>query len=341
MSNNKNYNLDVSRTAANGWDEFILSGEAEPLHMYHTTRWAIRLNELLAYEPIYFVLKREGVPCLAMVGFVDRGLILVPGDHVKNIARKMRTLAYRCGVMKKPLIWFGQPIQFAAADDEAYDQLAQRLIDYLRDNRLALGRGEWPVTKSASLPEEWEVKKWATYKVDLKPSEDEIFQAFKSSAKKEIRKAANRGLTVRKVNNLDELAEYYRFAEECSKRYNKKLFGFADFRTMWVHLRRGGYFETFVASYKGEMVAGLSVWGDKYNLMEIGSFQSEDCYRLKLGGADVVKWAAIQWGKSVAALQFDLAGVNPSPSDSKEAGIKSFKEKWSSDLREYLIIKER
>lgn len=333
------FTLEASPSAITGWNEFIFTGNAEPLHLYHTTSWAARLVELLAYEPIYFVLKRNGAPCIALVGFIDRGINLIPGDHCKNFLRRLRAIAYGIGILRRPVIWFGQPIRFADSDNIVYVHLGEKLQEHFDANRLVLGRGEWPSTQSIALPKKWKSKNWATYKIDLSPTSDEIFQKFKSSAKKEIRKATARGVVVRQIENLKELAEYYSFAEECSKRYNKALFGFNDFRTMWVYLRQGGHFETFVARYEGKIIAGLSVWADKYNSLEIGSFQSEDCYRLKLGGADAVKWAAIQWTKSAGMKQFDLAGVNPSPSDPKEAGIRSFKEKWSSDLHKYLIIK--
>jgi hypothetical protein len=339
MNINSDYKLEISRSAVTEWDDFIFTGKAEPLHLYHTTSWAGRIVELLKFEAIYFVLIRDGIPCFALIGFIDKGINLIPREYAKNILRLIRRIAYKFSIFRRPVSWFGQPIRFVDTDTTDYSQLGKKLQDYFDANHLMLGRGEWPIEQSAALPDKWIPKQWATYKINLQQNLDEIFQTFRSSAKKEIRKARTRGVTLRQVENLEELEEYYDFAKDCAKRYKKNLMGFDDFRTMWVYLRRGGHFETFVARYEGKIIAGLSVWADKYNSIEIGSFQSEDCYRLKLGGADAVKWAAIQWAKSAGLKQFDLAGVNPSPSDPKEAGIRSFKEKWSSDLHKYLIIK--
>jgi hypothetical protein len=240
------------------------------------------------------------------------------------------------------LIWYGQPVLSAAlpACDEgkALESLARTLNELRHTLRLGISAGQWPLDQAAALPQGWAMRTWGTFRVDLRPGADVLFEKFKQSARKGIRRAVRDNIVVRKINTLDQLREYYIFVEECSKRYGKHVYGFDDFGTMWKYLRTVGIFETFVAEHDGKMIAGLSVWGSNGKFCEIGSFQSQDAYERKLFGPDLLKWTIIQWACEQGHISFDLGGVNPKPVDEKELNIRRFKEKWGGEYSEHLIV---
>lgn len=331
------YETEVLRVPPSWWDREISSGRCESLCLYQTTSWALRLNQLLGHEPQYIVVSDKAVPLAMIVIFVARA---ARGDGFQG---GLRHFAGKIGLRpSSSLIWYGQPVLSEAlpvGDERNVLVSLARALDVLRRTlRLRISAGQWPLDQAAALPPDWTMRTWGTFRVDLRSGTGILFEKFKQSARKGIRRAVRDNIVVRRIETLDELREYYVFVEECSERYGKKVHGFDDFGTMWKYLRGYGTFETFVAEHDGKMIAGLSVWGSNGNLCEIGSFQSQDAFERKLFGPDLLKWTIMQWACEQGHVSFDLGGVNPKPVDEKELNIRRFKEKWGGEYSEYLIV---
>lgn len=239
---------------------------------------------------------------------------------------------------KRTFAWNGQPIYQVGTTQDTYRFLAQSLNELMKKERMQISAGQWPLALQRLLPESWTVRTWATLKLDLTQDLDTLWKNFKPAARNKIIKSENAGIYVRQIQSLEELSSYYGFVEKCAGRYNKILYGFEDFSTMWKHFREWGVFETFVAYFEEKPIAGLSVWGTKQEIGELGSFQSEESYQNKWGGGDLIKWKVIQWAHHAGIGSFDLAGVNPAPATQKEIGIRKFKEKWAGSEFQYLIL---
>src|SRR5207248_6271924 len=222
------YEIGISEAPPPWWDQAICSGRCGDLCLYQTTSWAMRLHELLGYEPRYLVVSGNAAPLAMIVIFVARG---VSGDGFRG---GLRHLAGKLGLRpNRFLVWHGQPVLSAALsvrDEREVMEAFARAVDELRRTlRLGIGAGQWPLDHAAALPSRWGARRWGTFRVDLRPGADVLFEKFKQSARKGIRRAVRDNIVVRKINTLDELREYYVFVEECSKRYGKKVYGFDDF----------------------------------------------------------------------------------------------------------------
>jgi len=146
------------------------------------------------------------------------------------------------------------------------------------------------------------------------------------------------GITVERISTPADLRSYYSFAKCCSRRYGTNDLLFEAFEIPWRCLRPTGIFETFLACYQNAPIAGLSVWGYGDQVMEIGSYQSQEGYQRKLQGPDLIKWEIIKWAKEQGVLEYDLAGVNPIAVTHKDRGIRQFKEKWGGRAMTYLMV---
>lgn len=235
------------------------------------------------------------------------------------------------------LLWNGEPVMTGPATAEHYRQLSVHLEQEAQQRWLHVAAGAWPAVHENVLAKSWQYKRWGTIQVDLTQTKDALLAATKGSARKALRRAERDGISVRRISSLEELRDYYDFACRCAKRYNKRMYGFEDYQSLWQHIRPRAYFETFVAEHDGEMIAGLSTWGQGDSIGELGSFQSERSFKKKLYGSDLLKWMVFQWGKEKGLRMFDLAGVNPSP-EGKDVGIRQFKEKWGGTYYEYLVV---
>lgn len=319
--------------APDDWDESVRRGECLTLLLYHTTHWARRQRRLLGYRPVYFSIDSPGGPVLRLLGFA-----CVPWRAV-GIGAAARE-AVHCGRRRAlgTLRWYGLPVATAPADTAAYAALANVVQSFAAKRWLAPSGGNWPLEVAEAATALWPCHPWATLIVPLGPSLEAMEANLRRSARKAIRRARRDGLTVRRVQTIDQLRDYYSFAEECSRRYRKRMYGFRDFESMWCDIRPHGVFETFVAEKDDQMIAGLSIWGFGSSVGELGSFQSERSFQEKLFGPDLVKWEALRWGHAAGLTRFDLAGVNPDPATDKEAQIRQFKEKWGGEYVEYLAV---
>ena len=306
--------------------------------IFQTTFWADRLTELRDCAPYFITVSEdERRPILKLLGFdVRSDKIRQENEHLFSRLKSSAPSIRR----PRRFQWFGEPALINSdAGDEAYRFVFAALEDFCRTKGInAVGPSEIPAFANASLPDRWQKTEWATLIVDLHQSEQALWNNLKKSARKAIRDAQQNGLTVRRINSLEDLRVYYDFACECARRYGKKMYGFLDFETMWRHFRTKAVFETFVAEKSNVPIAGLSVWGYNGIIAELGSFQSERGFAEKLYGSDLIKWEVLRWGSEQGYRAFDLAGISPEPQDAKERGIRQFKEKWGGQLKTYYAV---
>lgn len=328
------FSVKIHYQAPEKWDEKLMEGNSGSIHLFHSTLWADRLVKLLNYKPIFFIISENEKLCFILLGFVEPCAKMLSKENIKKGLHSPFSMLVR----RRSFIWHGQPVSFYSDSQEAYTFLAKVIDNFLSGEKLSLGHGEWPILHENVLPAKWNKKLWATLKVDLTRDIDEIFASFKSSARKEIRKSESKGVLIKKIQTHEELVKYLDFIVECAKRYKKSV-NKIDYNLCWEMLRRNGYyFETFVSTYKNNFIAGLTVWGSKKGIQEIGSFQSEYSYSEKISGPDLIKWEIIKWAKRENIQIFDLAGVNPNPTNEKELNIRKFKEKWGGQYNEYINL---
>ncbi len=313
------------------WNARIAGATGESFALYHTTHWADRLADLLGFRPRYFQLCEDGQPRIALVGFTG----WPEGGWRPQLRYALRLLTRG----RRGFWWYGQPVVWGDPEPALVQHFVTSLKSYLEDHRLHFQSGQWSVRNEELLPSDWARHRWATLKIDLEPSLDELKRNLKPAARKEIRKSEERGVTVERLTDPAAIQAYGRFAVECARARDNQSVEASHFLSAWQFLRSSPFFyETFVARHNGEPIAGLSVWGDQRTVMEMGSFQSQRGFDEKLGGPDLIKWRIIEWAQAASIRYFDLAGISPAPTSPKEENIRRFKEKWGGTYSEYLIL---
>lgn len=329
------HTVEVRETVPADWDETIRDGACDSLKLFHSTPYAALQSEFRACTPLFITVSRLDRPVLRLVLFKGRSELPVGSA----LSPRIKTAVRRALKMKTcAVFWWGQAVRVGPADQSAYRELAAAIDRIARKASAVLAFGQWPETARETLPVSWKGTEWGTLKIDLNPTVDEIRAGFKPAARKAIKRGETEGITVTRLVETGELRAYYDFAKDCAQRYGTGDLLYAAFENPWRHLRPGAIFETFVAKHQDKPIAGLSVWGLDDQVMELGSYQSEDCFRLKLPGPDAIKWELIKWAREAGVRQYDLAGVNPNPLTKKEAGIRQFKEKWGGSPAGYLMV---
>ena len=99
---------------------------------------------------------------------------------------------------------------------------------------------------------------------------------------------------------------------------------------------RDGYYHYYVAeSTEGETLATLGMYVFNGVATEVASALSPKAFEHKIPAQDLLHWEMLLEAKRAGCHTFDLAGVDPSVTDHKAAGIRRFKEKWGGRYVEY------
>ena len=319
------------------WNTLI--AQSPDATIFQTAHWANHCEDCLQYGPLYLLATNaDGRPvgaCLVFKTAHEQQYIFEqPGSRL--LIPMFRSLVPSFVWLSGPLCWVEeQEVAIAQALITAIDKLA------LQNSALFVKGGPLIVDKANLtdflVNQGFEKKPWATLLVDLSPDEETLWKNLKHSAQKAIRKAKREGISVERIDTLDELYNYYStFFVQVTRRIAGRVFTFKQWASWWKHLRPHNGFEVFAAKHDGKYICGLNVWIFNGHLVEFGSVQSAYSFEHKLYGNDLIKWEIIRWGHQQGYRVYDLAGVAPEPSTSKERGIRQFKEKWGGRYVPYL-----
>lgn len=182
----------------------------------------------------------------------------------------------------------------------------------------------------------YSTKTWATYLVDLDQDEESLWLSIARTGRKKIKKAKKTSLVVKKIKNYREHIEKYIVP------YNEmeKDFGRSEIALSFVEKTKDfslkeKYYHYFYAEIEGKIVAVWSMY--IYNGYATGMMSSisKYAYETKIPAQDLLHWEMFLEAKKLGCHTFDMAGINPNPVDTKEKGIRDYKEKWGGRYVEY------
>jgi lipid II:glycine glycyltransferase (peptidoglycan interpeptide bridge formation enzyme) len=181
------------------------------------------------------------------------------------------------------------------------------------------------------------VSQWGTYLLDLTPDIDKIFGKLDHHIRGRIRKADESQVTVSEVQTEEEFQECFintfnnlQLLNGRPERPDTSFLGF------WQERKSTCYHPLIAKAADGEIVGVLGSYRCNGVSIEITSAIHPRCYTEKLPAQDLLHWHQIRLAKEDGSNYFDFAGVNPNPTNSKEAGIKNFKSKWGGQYLEFL-----
>lgn len=172
--------------------------------------------------------------------------------------------------------------------------------------------------------------------LDLTPDPDEIFGAFKSKWRYNIRLAERRGVAVREGARAD-LPVFYEILLETARRDGFFVRGRSYFETLWDVLEPPGMLQTFLAEHDGRPIAGIMLFcfGDRA-MYTYGASSNE---HRNVMPNHLLQWHAIRWARERGYRVYDFRGVSPvrdgRPVEDHLAGLNRFKEGFGARYVEY------
>jgi len=177
--------------------------------------------------------------------------------------------------------------------------------------------------------------KFFTVLVNLKGSEEEVFQSFTRHTRKSVRKGLREEAFVEESQDIKDFYKRYLAF------YKKKKLTPINFQEMEKET-----IALFICKHKNKIVGGLALnmnYSKEYPAAFL-NFSDKDAWYCCPN--DLLYWAAIRWAKVEGYKFFDMGGCSLRPRK-REAGIVRFKRKWGQifeyeqEVSKYYYIKRK
>ncbi|MBT4612504.1 MAG: GNAT family N-acetyltransferase [Gemmatimonadetes bacterium] len=317
------------------WNQQISGAEHATIHQTASLGEFYRSH--LGYD-VFYLRCFEGDQLVALLTIRIGGF-----GQAQLIERPMATAGLRLSRWLKPLLSWQQGPVFLG-DPERWPSALAALVDAVRSHtpRARFSGITLPIGLEALVENEslaaFDRLEWATYLVDLRVDEEELWNGLKRSARKAIRKAERDGLEVQLVDGEQGRLEYQPFRRHCLQARGARVTSAANYIDRHRLLRSIDGEEVYIAVHQGETISGLGVFRFNGQISEFGSHQTPESVAQKLNGNDLLKWEILRRERSKGGRVFDLTGVNPNPASPKERGIAQFKAKWGGVFHPYPVL---
>jgi len=185
------------------------------------------------------------------------------------------------------------------------------------------------------------VSKWATYLVDLTLDENELWANLKKTARKMVKKSNSLAVKVNKVNTFEELLDkFHKSYCETESFYGRLKKSDWIAKVQWEEDIDNNYHYYYAETQDGQVVGTLGMYIFNGVATEISSCLTPYAYENEIPAQDILHWVMFLEAKKMGCHTFDLAGINPNPTNEKERGIRRFKEKWNGQYIEYYTYKK-
>jgi serine/alanine adding enzyme len=208
---------------------------------------------------------------------------------------------------------------FPAVDGQIDQSLLDEIVKLARSKRAAFLRFEPDVLQTdAQAPDldtflksngfrtaERTLGQRSSIRLDLAPSEDELFGAFSKGHRADVKRAERSGVVVRVGDDESDVDALHRMLVATTERKTFDYHTAAYYRTMWRLFGDGA--RLLVGELDGEVVAAslILAWGSTGLYLFAGSTRKG----LESRAGHLLQWHAIRWAKERGMRTWDLWGI--------------------------------
>lgn len=172
-----------------------------------------------------------------------------------------------------------------------------------------------------------------TYIIDLRRSEEELWQGLFASCRNQIRKAETEGYTIREADSIADIERYYEMHLETYGRTGATPHPFAYFQQIWEKFTCQGYSHIFLCERGGEIVAAANVGAYKGAMIYwTGAGKTPLPSR---GVNNLLQWHAIGYARKHGYEWYESGEAFPNLSSGKLKGLNDFKRTFGGELYPY------
>jgi hypothetical protein len=280
-----------------GWDEWVQTFNGH--NIFHSRSWARVLARSYGYQPHYLVLYRNGAPQAAW-----------------PMLQTQSAWAGRKGVS----LPFSDHCAPLVSDEKDFNDLFDEIVSHARRHKwksIEFRAGErffkpFPVVANYNL-----------HQLTLSPDEKEMLSRFRSSNRRNIKKAIKAQIDITIEASLEALREFYSL--NCLTRQHHGLppQPFKFFKNIYRYIIKKKMGIVVLARHQDRPIAGAVY----FHFGETATYKYGASHRKYLAQRpnNLVMWEAIKWYASLGYKYFDFGRSEP---DNK--GLNQFKNSWGT-----------
>jgi lipid II:glycine glycyltransferase (peptidoglycan interpeptide bridge formation enzyme) len=286
----------INPLTISNWDELVL--DTTKYSFFHSAAWARVLNLTYNYTPLYF--------CLTD----NRKLkILIPFMIIKSWLTGTRAVS----------LPFTDYCPIILKNEFKHEDLIRDIIKYgknegwksieLRHNR----SNNSMVSPSDSFYEHY---------LDLKVNESDLYEKFRASTKRNIKKAKKYGVETRISTSLNSLNEYYHLHCITRKRQGSPPQPFSFFKNIFEHILKEENGFIVLATYKNVVISGMIFFC--FGKEAIYKFGASSQKYQETRSNNLVMWEGIKYCLKKGCEQLSLGRT-----EENNPGLRQFKNGWA------------
>lgn len=145
--------------------------------------------------------------------------------------------------------------------------------------------------------------------IDLKRSEDEIWMSLRQSARRNIRRARDAGLTVQTDTEGDLAGDFFRECRAAARAGSYRIPGAEGAADTFISRAKAGSGGVLLLScYRGRQVAGIGLMPAGERLIYEWGYSVSDAQYAGLPLTHELHWEAIKWARSRGYRFYDMGG---------------------------------
>lgn len=172
-------------------------------------------------------------------------------------------------------------------------------------------------------------------RLDITPSDEEIFKGFHSKTRYNIRLAEKRGVKIKEKCSKSDLEVFYEILKITAERDGFLIRSYPYYEALWEDLIEKGLANLFMAYYNGQAVSGTIalVFGDKTWYV----YGASDNEHRKHMPNYLLQWHMINWAKKRGCKIYDFRGISGDFSPHNPLyGLYRFKKGFNPDIVEFI-----
>jgi lipid II:glycine glycyltransferase (peptidoglycan interpeptide bridge formation enzyme) len=204
-----------------------------------------------------------------------------------------------------------------------YDKLARKKALFTEI------RNMWDTSAISNLLNEigYEYEEHLNFLVDLTKSKEDVWYGLSKSRRRYIRKAREKGVTVKEIKNRNLISSFYDLLQQTYKNAKIPLTDISLFESAFDTLTPTNMLKVFLASYNNEYIGGIMCPIYKGVITEW--YVTGSRAHSKLYPSDMVSWYPIEWGLENGYHTFDFLGAGK---PDEEYGVRDFKRQFGGNL---------
>ncbi len=299
---------------------------------FHSSHWAKVLCESYGYKPLYFVdilnsnLKRSA-PSTSNYLDAPHAMLSAPGS-LRAVSHKELLTCIPVMEVKSFLTGRrGVSLPFTDYCEPIIEKTIsiQDIFSYLTEYGKQVGWKYIEIRGNGNSPHDLPVSSYYYgHILDLSQNEEQIFSGFRSSTRRNIKKAIKEGVKVNVSNSLKSIREFYRLNCITRKDHGQPPQPYYFFKKIYDHIISKNYGMVVSASYKGKIIAGAVYF--HFGKKALFKYGASDKKYQHVRANNIVMWEAIKRYCKQGYSTFCFGRT-----EQENPGLRQFKSGWGAE----------